>query len=80
MNKFGIKINDAVNGIWLPKNSASRLPGTTTTAHGGEGVHGAAYRQHVWDTLKGAKTRAEFEAGLAQIKADLSAGMVFPKK
>lgn len=73
-----ININDAKNGIWLPKNSSSRVPGTSTTAHGSEGVHGNAYKQHVWDTLKDARTKADFEAGLAQLKIELSNGKTFP--
>lgn len=80
MDSLKVKVNGSQNGIYLPKNSASRLPGTKTTAHGGEGVHSDAYRQHVWDTLKGAHTKADFEAGLAKINGDLSGGMTFPTK
>jgi RHS repeat-associated protein len=80
MAKLNIDINDPKNGIWLPKDSASRLPNTKTTAHGGEGVHGDAYKQHVWDTLKGARTKADFEAGLAKLNGELSSGTTFPTK
>ncbi|HAT1528774.1 TPA: hypothetical protein I8W52_004014 [Morganella morganii] len=79
MDNLGIDINDAKNGVWLPKNSDSRLPNTKATAHGGEGVHGKAYKQHVWETLKEARTKAEFEKGLASIKNALEGGMTFPK-
>ena len=79
MEKLKIDINSKENGIWLPKNAKSRLPNTKNTAHGGEGVHGNAYKQYVWETLKGAKTKEEFEAGLAAIKNALENGKTFPK-
>jgi hypothetical protein len=56
------------------------LSGKTETAHGGEGVHGEAYKQHVWGTLKNEKTKKGFEAGLAKLKAELAGGMTFPTK
>ena len=34
----------------------------------------------VWETLKGAKTKEEFEQGLAQLKSELSAGKTFAVK
>ncbi|WP_179038509.1 RHS repeat-associated core domain-containing protein [Limnobaculum xujianqingii] len=79
MDNLGLDINDAKNGVWLPKNSASRLPNTSATAHGGEGVHGNAYKQYVWDALKDTRTKEEFEAGLASIKNALENGMIFPR-
>ncbi|MER0209621.1 RHS repeat-associated core domain-containing protein [Brenneria sp. L4-2C] len=78
MDNWGLDINDAKNGVWLPKNSNSRLPNTKATAHGGEGVHGNAYKQHVWETLKGVKTKEDFETGLASIKTALENGITFP--
>jgi hypothetical protein len=47
------------------------------TAHGREGVHGNAYKDHVWNTLKGAKTKIDFEQGLQKLKSDLFNGMSF---
>lgn len=79
MDNLGIDINSQKNGIWLPKDGKSRLPGTKATAHGGEGVHGNAYKQHVWETLKGAKTRSAFEAGLRKLELELANGKTFPR-
>lgn len=78
MDRLGIDINQKENGIWLPVNSKSRLPNTKATAHAGEGVHGNAYKKHVWETLKGAKTKSEFEQGLKTLNLELSGGKTFP--
>ncbi|WP_185021893.1 RHS repeat-associated core domain-containing protein [Pseudomonas poae] len=78
MDRLGIDINQKENGIWLPANSKSRLPNTKATAHAGEGVHGNAYKKHVWETLKGAKTKSEFEQGLKTLNLELSGGKTFP--
>ena len=78
MDRLGIDINQKENGIWLPANSKSRLPNTKATAHAGEGVHGNAYKKHVWETLKGAKTKPEFEQGLKTLNLELSGGKTFP--
>lgn len=78
MGLLGIDINDSKNGVWLPKNSDYRLQGKNTTAHGGEGVHGNAYKQHVWDTLKNARTKADFETRLEQLKEELNTVKTFP--
>ena len=77
MDRLGIDINRKKNGIWLPVNQ-SRLPNTTATAHAGEGVHGNAYIQHVWETLKGANTKSGFESGLNKLNLELNDGKVFP--
>ena len=79
MEKLKIDINSKENGIWLPKNAKSRSPNTKNTAHGGEGVHGNKYKEYVWDTLKDAKTKEQFEAGLATIKNALENGKTFRK-
>lgn len=60
MNRLGIDINSLDNGIWLPKDPQSRLPGSKLTAHSGEGIHSEAYKQYVWDMLKGATTKKIF--------------------
>lgn len=78
MDRLGIDINQKENGIWLPVNSKSRLPNTKATAHAGEGVHGNAYKKHAWETLKGAKTKSEFEQGLKTLNLELSGGKTFP--
>lgn len=78
MKTLGIGVNDAENGIWLPKGPSSRKAGTTATAHAGEGVHGNAYKQHVWDTLKNANTKTAFLNGLSNLESELFSGKVFP--
>lgn len=78
MKRFKIDINAKANGIFLPNKAVNRLPGSTRTAHAGEGVHGNAYKKHVYDTLKSAKNAKEFRAGLAKLHAELDAGKVFP--
>ncbi|WP_442628514.1 RHS repeat-associated core domain-containing protein [Pseudomonas ficuserectae] len=79
MEGFKIKINDKRNGIWLPNNESDRIPGTNTTPHKGAGVHGKAYRQHIFETLSGAQTREEFLNSLSMIKKSLTDGIEFPK-
>lgn len=78
MAKLKIGINDPENGIWLPNRAGDRLPGSTRTAHGGEGVHGNAYKKYVYETLKDSKTKQDFLTGLSNIQAELMAGKVFP--
>ena len=80
MKRLGIDINKDVNGVWLPEKAQDRKKGDTATAHSGEGVHGDDYKQHVWETLKGAKTKDEFEQGLAKLKNELSNGKTFAVK
>jgi RHS repeat-associated protein len=67
MQGFGIDINDAANGIWLPETVGDRRSGDTMTAHKGEGVHEKAYKKHVHDTLNGATDEADFRKKLAQL-------------
>nr|WP_321852210.1 AHH domain-containing protein [Pseudomonas sp. FLM 11] len=78
MDRLGIDINQKENGIWLPANSKARLPNTKATAHAEEGVHGNAYKKHVWESLKEAKTKSEFEQGLKALNLELSGGKTFP--
>lgn len=78
MQSLGLDINDASNGIWLPELGKDRLPGSTLTAHKGEGVHGQGYMNSVHETLIGAQNREEFMAGLESIKSRLSVGTTFP--
>jgi RHS repeat-associated protein len=78
MSGWGIDINDPKNGIWLPKNASARQAGTKATAHAGEGVHGLAYKQHVFDTLSSSSTKEEFTKGLSSLKSELYSGKTFP--
>ncbi|WP_322047675.1 AHH domain-containing protein, partial [Paraburkholderia sp. J67] len=80
MKTLGIPINSSENGAWMPKDASSRLPGDLSTAHTGEGVHGDAYKQYVFDNLNSANTEADFNAGLSKIQGDLAGGKKFPTK
>ncbi|WDY60601.1 RHS domain-containing protein [Pseudomonas sp. PSKL.D1] len=77
MEGFDIDINDKRNGIWLPNTEAARVPGTTATPHKGAGVHGNAYKQHVFDKLSSTNTRDEFLSALSDIKQSLFDGVTF---
>ena len=77
MNDFDIDINDKRNGIWLPNTESARVPGTMATPHKGAGVHGKAYKQHVFDRLSVTNTRDEFLTALSEIKKSLFDGVNF---
>ncbi len=78
MEILGVPLNGSKNGVWLPKDASSRLPNDLATAHGGEGVHGLAYKQYVFDSLSGATKKEQFEDGLSRIKSELQGGKTFP--
>lgn len=77
MDDFDIDINDKRNGILLPNTESARVPGTTATPHKGAGVHGKAYKQHVFDKLSGANNREEFLSALSEVKQSLFDGISF---
>ncbi|HDS0942830.1 TPA: RHS domain-containing protein, partial [Pseudomonas putida] len=77
MKELGIDINNRKNGIWLPNTESARVPGTLTTPHKGAGIHGNAYKQHVYDTLAGRTTKKDFLSGLAELKEQLNSGKTF---
>ncbi|MBW5413408.1 AHH domain-containing protein [Pseudomonas sp. MAG002Y] len=79
MEDLGIDINYRKNGIWLPNTSKARVPGTTTTAHKGEGVHSNIYKQYVYDKLINTADKKSFLTELSEIKSSLNNGMVFNK-
>jgi RHS repeat-associated protein len=78
MDDLNIDINDKRNGIWLPNTKNDRITDTLTTAHKGNGVHGKAYKQYVYDKLINSKTDKEFFSALKNIKTELSNGKIFP--
>ncbi|MBQ0472053.1 RHS repeat-associated core domain-containing protein, partial [Proteus mirabilis] len=48
MNRLGIDINDAINGVYLPTSSKIKIDvGTSTIAH--SKIHTALYKQNVFD-------------------------------
>ncbi|EMH4031912.1 RhsD protein [Klebsiella oxytoca] len=78
MDDLDIDINNSKNGVWLPNTRADRIEGTLTTAHKGNGIHGNAYKQYVYDKLINSQTDKEFLSSLKQIKSELEGGKVFP--
>lgn len=71
LQRFGIGINDAVNGAFLPASRASQnLTGAAVHA----GLHTNAYYQAVNQLLGSATTRAEAEAALQAIRQALLSG------
>jgi len=71
-------LNNSKNGVWLPNTRADRIDGTFTTAHKGNGIHGNAYKQYVYDKLINSQTDKDFLAALKSIKSELASGKVFP--
>jgi RHS repeat-associated protein len=70
MENFGIDINSPENGIFLPKNSATKLAsGSNLPAH--SKIHTNAYKQNVYDNLINTKSPEEFLENLAKIKSGL---------
>ncbi len=68
---FGIRINDEVNGVFLPASRASPNP-TGAAVH--STLHTGAYYHRVNQMLAAATTRAEAEAVLAAIRRSLLSG------
>ncbi|EMK3312837.1 RHS repeat-associated core domain-containing protein [Vibrio vulnificus] len=78
MKELDIDINDKRNGIWLPNKVSDQVPGGAATAHKGQGVHGKAYKQHVYNKLSNARDRGSFLSGLSELKNELATGKIFP--
>jgi hypothetical protein len=71
LERFGIGINDAANGVFLP---ASRAAPNAAGAAVHSTLHTGAYYQTVNQMLLGATTRAEAEAALGAIRQGLLSG------
>lgn len=69
LKKFGIDINDPMNGILLPSDKSSILKGTIH-----RGGHTEAYCNRVRDLLKQAKTKEQCYEALDQVKKELYSG------
>jgi hypothetical protein len=71
LSKFGIGINEAVNGVFLPANKATQvIAGKTIHAS----LHTDAYYRAVNDALRGLTTRQEVIDKLQNIARALEAG------
>ena len=71
LQRFDIDINDATNGVFLPATRASPNP-TGAAVH--STLHTKSYYKGVHELLKKARTRAEAENILQQIRQRLLAG------
>lgn len=66
MNRLGIDINDAENGIFLPTSSKVKLVSETIMpAH--SKIHTEVYKQEIFDRLKNVTTRGAFIDALEDI-------------
>ncbi|MFG3659380.1 AHH domain-containing protein, partial [Streptomyces sp. NPDC047706] len=69
--KFGIDINDASNGVFLPRGSASANP-TGASVH--SRIHTNDYYTYVNDMVGGARNASEARDVLAHIRRQLQGG------
>jgi hypothetical protein len=70
--RWGIGINDADNGVFLPRNGTG-LPGNPSAAHHTP-HHSVTYHLKVYRTLNAEQDAAGGRSGLRSIKADLLSG------
>jgi hypothetical protein len=73
LDRFGIKVDDAINGVFLPGFKKSPNP-HGKAVHGN--LHTDAYYDAVNNLLRGAKTRADVEGILRQIAHGLEKGVL----
>jgi hypothetical protein len=71
LQRFGIGINDAMNGVFLPAN---RVAPNAAGAAAHPPLHTKQYYQTVNQMLDAATTRAEVEAALNAIRQALLSG------
>jgi uncharacterized protein RhaS with RHS repeats len=76
MNRLGIDINDADNGVFLPasimvKNSSKSISPAHPT------LHTEKYKQSVFNRLKGTTNKSDFEKELIKINKEIKNGL-FP--
>lgn len=73
LRRFGIKINDPVNGVYLPGSKAAQAAAASSaTVHAGG--HSSAYYEFVNEMLEAATTRQEAETILWMLRSMLLAG------
>ncbi|KUO15386.1 hypothetical protein AQJ91_41725 [Streptomyces dysideae] len=69
--KYGIDVNDAVNGVYLPTGSKSANP-NNTSVH--SKIHTNDYYGYVNDMMAGARNRSEAIDVLSHIRRQLQGG------
>ena len=71
MNRLGIDINDAENGIFLPTSNKIKLASETIMpAH--SKIHTEVYKQEIFDRLKNVTTKGTFIDALEDIYIEIS--------
>jgi len=73
--KFGINVDDAVNGVYLPNGKAAAAGGKAANH---QGLHTSSYYRSVNERLAGAQTREQVEQTLSDIAGELAAGTFRP--
>jgi hypothetical protein len=71
LRRFGVDINDADNGVFLPGNKNSANPGGAAVH---ASLHSGDYYQAVDDVLAGAQSRQDVTDGLGYIRGQLLGG------
>ncbi|BCJ59918.1 hypothetical protein Jiend_33400 [Micromonospora endophytica] len=71
LNRFGIGINDASNGVFLPRGSASANPGAMSVH---SRIHTNDYYAYVNDMMSGARNAGEARDVLNHIRGQLQGG------
>ena len=74
MKRHGIDPDGKLNGIWLARTDADKIPGISAgTTHKQDGLHGNAYKNEIFNRLNG-KNKEEFKSELKKIKEELKEG------
>ncbi|MBP2183817.1 golvesin C-terminal-like domain-containing protein [Amycolatopsis magusensis] len=79
LDKFGIDINEAANGVYLPKHGrAAAAAGSSRTTH--NQTFRQSYMNYIDDKLAAARSRKQVYAILSDIRAELIGGRQFALK
>ncbi|WP_176738273.1 DNRLRE domain-containing protein [Micromonospora pallida] len=71
LHRFGIGVNDAENGVWLPRSSSSPNP-TGASVH--SRIHTNEYYNYVNDLMGGARNRSEALDVINHVRRQLQGG------
>ncbi|MET8198042.1 AHH domain-containing protein [Micromonospora taraxaci] len=71
LDRFGIGVNEAENGVWLPRDSSSPNP-TGASVH--SRIHANEYYNYVNDLIGGARSRSEALDVSSHVRRQLQGG------
>ncbi|MEU9704817.1 AHH domain-containing protein [Streptomyces sp. NPDC047981] len=71
LDRFGIGVNDAENGVWLPRSSSSPNP-HGLSVH--STIHTNEYYAYVNDLMSGARNRSEALDVIDHVRRQLQGG------